>query len=385
MNALKTLLATGLLASISAAAQAQAIESVTMTSDPADVVFTLRADKPLSMPSVRASEGTVRVRFPDADAPQSIQVHGDGAAIKLVDVRGGSNDSVMMRIDLGEQTKLASGDVRVENRKHIMVVRIARDVLPPLREPRIDEPKKLPPSTEQPKSAPLALPAPKEPVAAAQAETKPVSAPLALTTKKVVPAQDAKKPAPLSKVMAGPSASSPMPMLIGISAILALAYAVMRMLMTKKKGAEKARAPIDIVAQKRIGPRHQLVIVRAFGKEHLLSIQGGNTTLIAANEEIEDTFGDKLALVSREEPSIEPQANMIQNVAISQKSEPASRDTRGDLALATGGDMLRTAIQQRLSGVGRKKASDGGEKPASEQALSQAVAGLVRLRREAQL
>ncbi|HTU62172.1 MAG TPA: hypothetical protein VMF89_27125, partial [Polyangiales bacterium] len=99
MNALKTLLAAGLLASISAVAQAQAVESVTMTSDPADIVFTVRADKALSTPSVRVSEGTVRVRFPDADAPQSIQVRGDGAAIKQVDVRGGSNDSVMMKID----------------------------------------------------------------------------------------------------------------------------------------------------------------------------------------------------------------------------------------------------------------------------------------------
>jgi hypothetical protein len=159
----------------------------------------------------------------------------------------------------------------------------------------------------------------------------------------------------------------------------------MRMLMTKKKGTEKARAPIDIVAQKRIGPRHQLVIVRAFGREHLLSIQGGNTTLIAANEEIEDTFGDKLAMVSREEPSLEPQASMIQNVAISQRSE-ATRETRTD-APPQGGDAIRSAIAQRLAGVSRKKseAEGGAPKNKEEKALSQAVAGLVRLRREAQL
>jgi flagellar biogenesis protein FliO len=383
MNSFKPLFAAALFSALSNSAHAQAIESVTMTSDPADVVFTVRADKPLDMPSVRTSEGQVRVRFPDVDAPQSIQVAGDGAAIKLVDVRGGSHDSVMMRLDLGGNTKLSPEQVRVENRKHTMVLRIARDALPPLREPRVVEPKQLPATTEEPKSAPLALPAPKEAPAAQPSETKQAPAPLALTSKKVEAAKTDKK---LDTMMAGPSANSPMPMLIGISAILALAYAVMRMLMTKKKGAEKTRAPIDIVAQKRIGPRHQLVIVRAFGKEHLLSIQGGNTTLIAANEEIEDTFGDKLALVSREE-NIEPQAAMIQNVAISQKAELASRDTRTDLALAMGGDRIRSAIQQRLSSATRAKTSEPEAMPKNkdEKALSQAVAGLVRLRREAQL
>jgi flagellar biogenesis protein FliO len=346
-----------------------------MTSDPNDVVFTLRADKALSTPSVRTYEGQVRVRFPETDAPQSLQVNGDGTAIKLIDVRGGSHDSVMMRLDLGENTKLSADDVRIENRKHIMVVRIARDVLPPLREPHTEPAKKaLPQTTDAPKalpSAPLALPAPKPAVDGATA----------LTSKKIAAPADAKKGAPLNAMMAGPGGSSPMPMLLGISAILALAYGAMRLLMQKKKGSEKTHAPIDIVAQKRIGARHQLVIVRAFGREHLLSIQGSNTTLIAASEEIEDSFGDKLALVSREEPSMEPHAAMIQNVAISQRSEPV-RET------LTGGDLIRSAIQQRLSTPSRKKTSEptsGSSKNPDEKALSQAVAGLVRLRREAQL
>jgi flagellar biogenesis protein FliO len=376
MNMLKKLFAAGLFAGLATGAQAQAIESVTMTSDPSDVVFTVRADKALNTPSVRTYEGQVRVRFPDTSAPQAIQVKGDGAAIKLVDVRGGSHDSAMMRLDLGEASKLSAEDVRIENRKHIMVVRIARDVLPPLRE-YVEEPAKkaLPAPAEAPKalpSAPLALPAPKSVAGTA----------LALTNKKVAPAAASKKP--LNGMMVGASASSPMPMLIGISAILALAYAALRLLMHKRKGAEKMRAPIDIVAQKRIGARHQLVIVRAFGREHLLSIQGSNTTLIAASEEIEDNFGDKLALIAREEPTMEPPASMIQNVAISQKSEPA-RETRAEPL--TGGDLLRSAIQDRLSGASRKKseAETGAPKHKEEKALSQAVAGLVRLRREAQL
>ena len=384
MNGVKSLLAAGLLVCVSSHVQAQAIESVTMTSDPNDVVFTVRADKALSMPSMRAYDGQIRVRFPSADAPQSIQVNGDGAAIKLIDVRGGSHDSAVMRLELGDGTKLGVDDVRVENRKHIMVLRIARDLLPPLREPRVEEPaKKLLPANN-PVPAPALAPVSPE---------KKGAAPLALSAAKSASPADVKKAEPLKNVMAGPSASSPMPMLLGISAILALAYGVMRLLTKKKLPGDKLRAPIDIVAQKRIGPRHQLVIVRAFGREHLLSIQGGNTTLIAASEEIEDTFGDKLALVSQES-ALTPDPQMIQNVAISQKSEPA-RESR--VETLTGGDLIRSAIQQRLSSAASKKSASeemitaaranaeaqGSRK--EEKALSQAVAGLVRLRREAQL
>jgi flagellar biogenesis protein FliO len=382
MNMLKTLFAASALACLSTNVQAQAIESVTMTSDPGDVVFTVRADKPLSMPSVRTAEGEIRVRFPDTDVPQSIRVNGDGNAIKLVDVRGGSHDSAVMRLDLGGHSRIAVDDVRIESRKHIMVLRIARDLLPALPEPSEEPKKALPAKVEAPVAAAPVAAVPSAP-AALPSEKKQAAAPLALLTKKSAAPAEAKKP--LNSMMSGSAASSPMPMLIGISAILALAYATMRLLMQKKKGAEKVRAPIDIVAQKRIGPRHQLVIVRAFGREHLLSIQGGNTTLIAANEEIEDNFGDKLALVSREEPSIEPQANMIQNVAITQKNEP-TRETRTEPL--TGGDLIRSAIQQRLSGASRKKSNESetaAPAPKEEKVLSQAVAGLVRLRREAQL
>jgi hypothetical protein len=81
MDTLKTLFAVSALACLTTNVQAQEVESVTMTSHPSDVVFTVRADKALSTPSVRAYESQVRVRFPDTNAPQVLQVSGDGAAI----------------------------------------------------------------------------------------------------------------------------------------------------------------------------------------------------------------------------------------------------------------------------------------------------------------
>jgi hypothetical protein len=131
------------------------------------------------------------------------------------------------------------------------------------------------------------------------------------------------------------------------------------------------------------------VIVRAFGREHLLSIQGGTTTPIATSDEIDESFGDKLAQAAR----IEPGAELVRDVAISQRvAEPRESKSEGNL----GGDMIRAALAQRLSATSKRvKAADAeadadaAPAPRSakkeDKALSQAVAGLVRLRREAQL
>jgi flagellar biogenesis protein FliO len=280
-----------------------------------------------------------------------------------------------MRLEFGDNTKLRDDDVRIENRKTSVVVRIARDLLPPLREPKQAEvPKKAetPVAAAAPvAAAPLKLEAPKVDAKSA--------APLTLT--KQPSASDKKKAEPLASSMA--NGSSPMPMLIAVSAILALAYAAMRFIMKKQTNAPRNIAPIDIVAQKRIGPRHQLVIVRAFGREHLLSIQGGNTTPIATSDEIEDSFGDKLAAASR----IEPSTDLVKDVSISARAADGARETKSEVG--AGSDMIRAALAQRLTAASKRvKAADADATPApkkEEKALSQAVAGLVRLRREAQL
>jgi flagellar biogenesis protein FliO len=361
-------------------ASAQSIEGVTMTSDPNDVVFTLRADKALSAPSVKTYEGSIRVRFPDSSAPTSITNPGDGAAIKLIDLRSGSHSSSVMRLEFGDNSKLREDDVRIENRKTSVVVRIARDLLPPLREPRSAlasaEPAK---KAEAPLAQlPASAAAPAAAVSSDKPAAKPSAAPLALAQKAAAtPAK--KKGEPLASSMA--NTNSPMPMLLAVSAILALAYGAMRLLMKKQSQAPRSAAPIDIVAQKRIGPRHQLVIVRAFGREHLLSIQGGTTTPIATSDEIDDSFGDKLAA------RMEPDAELVKDVAISQRATEPESKSESNL----GGAMIRAALAQRLSATSKRvKAADAegdlapNGKHKEDKALSQAVAGLVRLRREAQ-
>jgi flagellar biogenesis protein FliO len=363
-------------------AQAQGIEGLTMTSDPEDIVFTVRADEPLHTPSVQTYEGSVRVRFREMDTPEVIQVRGDGAAIKLADMRGGSHDSSVLRLDLGDATKLAIEDVRVEKRGHSVVVRIARDLLPPMAEPRTHDGKTAAPLAAAPIAAPAApvakpAPAPAKAEALAKAEA-PAAAPAA---KPAVPAPLAKakaKDVPLAKALANNGSSSPMPMLLAVSAILAIAYAALRLVMKKQKSAQgpRAAAPIDIVAQKRIGPRHQLVIVRAFGREHLLSIQGGTTTPIATSDEL---FEESAPVMERtgllaDAPTAEP---AHEQPRVEKKKEEEA---------VFGGELLRAALAQRLKEATAPRTREPAGRPTREdKTLSQAVAGLVRLRRDADL
>lgn len=366
MKSLLQIAGSALLLSLAGSASAQSIESVTMTSDSQDIVFTLRADKPLAAPAVRTYEGAVRLRFPESDVASSIQEKGDGAAIKELDVRSGSHGTAVMKLELGDNTKLSDADVRVESRKHIAVVRIARDLLPPMREAR---------------AQPLAQPAAPAAAAAsaAAAPVVPAAESKAGDAKKPLLLPTAKKPAKqLDSVLAQSTSSSPMPMLIAVSALLGLAYGAMRLLTNKKKSAGLLKpAAIDIVAQKRIGPRHQLLIVRAFGREHLLSIQGGTTTPIATSDELEESFA------ARPEPQLDLTMSQQRALPALEKKEEETQ---------FGSELLRVALAQRLRDQGVKPANDARSSTApkppiskDEKALSTAVAGLVRLRREAQL
>lgn len=359
-------------------AKAQSIDNVTMTSDPDDVVFTLHADKPLGESSVHSYKGSVRVRFADSDSVV-MQKPGDGAAIERVDVRPGSHGSAVMRLDFGDSTKLSASDVRIEPRKQGVVVRIARDLLPPMQEPEpVVEPKKS-------ESAEVAQPDPASP-AELVATPKAEAVPKPLAKKAELPTALQKPKTPLAAAMTESRESSPVPMLITVSVILAIAYLSLRLVMKQKQKAPRAPAPIDIVAQKRIGPRHQLLIVRAFGREHLLSVQGGTTTPIATSDETEESFGQALKEASRVEPSPE----LMHGVAITQRTPEAPREPKVEVAPGT--DIIRAALAQRLSAAAREQAQGGESAPAEaprkggeDKALSKAVAGLVRLRREARL
>ena len=279
-------------------AQAKAVEDVRLDTDGSDVVVTVVADEALATPNVRTSPGSVRVRFYDANQTKSLRVNGDGGAVRHVDLGRGSDQTAALVISFGDRTKLAPADVRVERDGDTTTLRIARGLLPAVRgalpPPAAAKPAAAAPAAAVP-AAP-AKPAVSAPTVAPAAPAAPAST-VTVRTEDVAPAPQAesarnalgaltKKPAeksaPAEKLKLNDGGSSPMPMLLAVSALLALSYfGLQLMLRNKKKLAGTDIPAIDVIAQRRIGPRHQLVIVRAFDRDYLLSIQGGQTTVVA--------------------------------------------------------------------------------------------------------
>ncbi|MEM1416769.1 MAG: flagellar biosynthetic protein FliO, partial [Myxococcota bacterium] len=77
-------------------------------------------------------------------------------------------------------------------------------------------------------------------------------------------------------VLASASEGTELPygLLLAITAILGGLHLLMKAL-AKRGRIPMPEASIDVVASKRLGTRHQLVVVRALGEEHLLSVNGG--------------------------------------------------------------------------------------------------------------
>jgi flagellar biogenesis protein FliO len=288
----RTLAAFALLGSLLAPelAWAKAVEDVRLDTDASDVIVTVVADETLAVPVVRTAPGSVRVRFYDAKDTRILRLNGDGSAVRAVDLTRGSDQTAALTINFGDRTKLAPADVRVESEGDTITLRIARGLLPAVRQVP-----GAPAVPAQAKTAPAPSPvAAKEPAAA----PAPAASTVTVRTEEAKsPVASAAQPAAAekgalgTKAVAGKSAepelkleqnsSSPMPILIAVTALLGLAYGGMQLMIRKKKVAGTEIPAIDVVAQRRIGPRHQLVIVRAFDRDYLLSVQGGQTTVVA--------------------------------------------------------------------------------------------------------
>lgn len=417
------LLAASSLALAPEHALAKAVEDVTYAADPSDVIITVFADETLNTPSVRTYSGLVRVRFYDAEDPELVRFEGDGGAIKVIELSRGSDKSAALNIALGDKTKLASSDVRVERDGEKTVIRIARGLLPALGKgvPMVAAVAPAPakpqapakPAAVQPSlpAAPVAQSAPAPaPKPAAEAPAEAPAAPKPVFQKPEKSASDAKDAQ--GELKLAKDEGSPMPLMIAISALLALAYFGLKLFMKKQQatGAVSAIPTINVVAQKRLGPRHQLVIVRAFDRDYLLSIQGGQTTVVARSSRKRlDEAEELLSPRSRPRTSSSAPSGAFSGAPLA----GAGRDFEDDEP-TFGGELFKQALEQRerareqtagfrletaraqaraelgrIADEQRSELERDAEAPLREpaavepspQAISESVSGLLRLRR----
>jgi flagellar biogenesis protein FliO len=285
----------------SSVARAERILAADVRRDGGDAVIALSTTGALGEPRVRVGPGRVRLWFPGADEDAFFDAQGDGAAVRRVMVRPGSGGTGLVEVTLGRGTRtLTRDDVRVEAASGRLAVRIAYAALgvaPPGDARGAAGSAEPTASSGSSAGASPGAPAPTGDAPSAAGQTAATGAAGGATGALAASTTDvsASSAAPLARRTttegraASPSAfpgaiaagTGPgLGTLVGLALVLGAALLGARW-MQRRQHAGQPR-PIEVVASHRLGAKHQLVVVRAFDQEILLSVQGTDTRRIAA-------------------------------------------------------------------------------------------------------
>jgi hypothetical protein len=427
---MRALVATGLglaLGCSASLAQADDVNRVRYALEAEDATLRITADTNLRAPRMRIERGTVRLWFAGLDQKHFLDEAGDGEAVRHASVRPGEADTALVVLRLGDRRRLSEGDVRVSVDGSTATVRIARAVLPqPAADAAADEAPIAAPTaqpTAQPTGESTAVAAPANGVAAtavtanAPAATNPAAtapgtaAPAtgaALAAPAAAPAAPAPTPSnagapavaasPAAQATDGTSArlttsqpaTAPLPPGAGAFAgsipdakgaglrTIGLIIAVLGGLALfgrwlKQRRAGQPEPAIRVLASHRLGAKHQLLVVRAFDQEILLSVNGNETRRIASRRAGEPAELAPLAADSEPRGEQRPAA-VGRLLALVPPAAPAL-ERAGDAAPSRGAGGL--AFDDELARMVRSMAPGA---VTSRPAVSDSVSGLVRLR-----
>ncbi len=250
------------------------------------LVVAVRASGTLRPVRHRLQGDELRVWFASAGEGRA-DVAGDRRAIRSVRLRPGYGTTGLVRIRLRPGHRLRAADVQVAPTERGAHIELPAAAFPALAREvaRRDDEAPGEAATPPGETARSAAKAPAGEPHEAGAGSAEASAGRGDASAK--PSEASSEPAALGiRQEAGLGSLALMFLLVSV---LGAAYGAVRWVSRRRAGG--LRAPIEVVAAQRLGPRHQLVLVRALGEEHLLSIQGTQTTCIASAPIVEDEEG----------------------------------------------------------------------------------------------
>lgn len=361
---------------VPALASANVLEdaSVAMTDDEATI--TLTAVESMGDVRLRTEPGLVRLWLSSMDDAW-FDPAVTGRSLRSVRVRPGAGGTAVVQIRIGDRRTLAHESIQIERADNAVIARINRAALPadaaPAPAPIAAEPESTPeePATEDGEEMPLAATADvdtAEPVVEDEAEEEEaVAAPPTRTTRQSPAA---------STIPEGEG--SALGTLVLVTLLLGLLYLGAKIFASgrKKRGP---RGDIEVVSAKRLGARHQLVLVRALGEDHLLSVHSGQTARITSSpspapepETQADTI-PKMGILG----TLTGKLARRRSVSVPDTAPPARERESGPEFGAQLLEFARKAERRHSEPVARPASSSsrGNE--------SEAVAGLLRLRQQA--
>ncbi len=269
------LLATlSLLAAVLAPARARAAPLTSLAYELGNdtAMVTLGADQTPRRPRVRTDAGLVRLWFPDARGTAIWDLEGDGRALRGLELRPGVSGSALVVLHLADGRTIDPADVMVMRSRTGATIHIARDALPFVDHPPVAAPAPEP-AHEPPMETATATVTETPTADATEAEAEPV---LVADSETPTPSERSGlfgRPAPTLAAQADSSGGLPYGLLLALTAILGGLHLLLKAF-SKRGRLPLPESSIDVVASKRLGTRHQLLLVRALGEEHLLSVNG---------------------------------------------------------------------------------------------------------------
>ena len=317
---------------------------------------------PISEPRIRTAPGVLRFWIPNVQNNPRVDIPGDGEIFRELSLRAGVGDTGVLTLTLARRVRIVRDQVHFEPSSRGGVIHISRRIPP---SPQEQEASAGQESEEDVAQLALSENDSDETLEANadQEESGLLNHDATTSSQEGTPlfVEHESEEKDESSMLEG---SGNIGLLVFLTLILGGAYALVRFLSKYKKIIPAD--DINIIASKRVGPRYQLMVVRALGNDHLLAVHKGQTQLISSIKlEQDDTLAESgTRLLDRIHERMEDD-----QVELSGEEPDEDRFGAKLLSLSTIRHRLDTAIKQ-------EKISNASE--------SDAVAGLLRLRRTAQ-
>ncbi len=235
--------------------------------------LTIRSGAQVPEPRMRVTPQRVRIWFRGMSAVQRTKLHHLHELVKEAKVTSGVADTAVVDIRFRRRLKIAESDVSVAREdNHVRITIHHAALVTPTSSVQQGGAEEGAEAAPPPKAA-KAVATPRAPDAEAPKEST-------LTKEKAAPLDAPKEettPGAFSQASFGPG----MGVLLLLTGLLALTYLVVRYIGQRVKSPED-RPDIGIVACRKIGPKHQLMVVRVLENDYLLSVNGAQTQKIAS-------------------------------------------------------------------------------------------------------
>ena len=308
---------------------------------PTDIRLDLEAAADVGAPRVRNEPGYVRVSF-DEMTGSSLYLPGDGRAVRYIRAREGAVDNAVIVLRIGDARDLPEQAVTVTRMGRRAAITIRRDALPPTyttaprsvsasaassvagaADEEADDAARTP--------APVAAEAPMAEATAADALAAEAMAADTLAADALDESEMGDATAPsgagattggsagllrsrasesergASPGLAGGDSTGNLFSLLAITAVLLLALGTVRYWQSRR-ASSSLEPSIRILAAARLSSKQQLIVVRALGQDHLLSVEPGRTERLASiNTPLEKSTDEVVsALRASREPGASP-------------------------------------------------------------------------------